>query len=92
MSVITDYQTKTDPEKVLFYNIDQLVVIRICSSKIRLVPQLLPAAYYVFNSHRLRRTAHGSEAGRYGDCYTLIMKRQVWPLLGYRSHFYLTGG
>ena len=24
MSVMTDYQTKTDPLKVLFYNIDQL--------------------------------------------------------------------
>ena len=35
MSVMTDYQTKTDPQKVLFYIIDQLAVIRICSSKIR---------------------------------------------------------
>ena len=48
MSVMADYQTKTDPQKVLFYNIGQLAVIGICSSKIRLVSQLLPAAYYVF--------------------------------------------
>ena len=48
MSVMTDYQTTTDLQKVLFYNIDQLAVIRICSSKIRIVQQLLPAGYYVF--------------------------------------------
>ena len=40
MSVITDYQIKTDPQKALFYNIGQLAVIRICSGKIILVQQL----------------------------------------------------